>query len=302
MNDLFVTGHGLDPSIVLHGAHHHIVFLSSLVLLVILRMKWLGNSSVYVDVITIICTAGTWWEKRSPDHSRNGFVMARAAIMAVFVALIHSLITLARKQPTWIESAQLAIFRVLLFVMIVTGPSAASTSVMIVIQCASIRFMMEATGPREVSSPVMAAIWRLAIRHVFFATNHHCSFNRLHFSAAFVATDTFQFYIAGWSLFMNTFGWEILGSVLLLVYSRSNTKSNSATTAARRAVWDWFCFFQWTEILASCISVSMMKRHLMVWAIFAPRFMFAAVFTVINFLIVVLDVLLNSRSKIVPDT
>ena len=302
MNDLFVTGHGLDPSIVLHGAHHHIVFLSSLVLLVILRMKWLGNSSVYVDVITIICTAGTWWEKRSPDHSRNGFIMARAAVMAVLVALIHSLITLARKQPTCIESAQLAIFRALLFVMIVTGPSAASTSVMIVIQCASIRFMMEATGPREVSSPVMAAIWRLAIRHVFFATNHHCSFNRLHFSAAFVATDTFQFYIAGWSLFMNTFGWEILGSVLLLVYSRSNTKSNSATTAARRAVWDWFCFFQWTEILASCISVSMMKRHLMVWAIFAPRFMFAAVFTVINFLIVVLDVLLNSRSKIVPDT
>ncbi len=116
----------------------------------------------------------------------------------------------------------------------------------------------------------MAALWRLAIRSAFFGTNHHCSFNRLQYSAAFIATDTFHFGIAGSSLFLNTFGWEMIGSTLVLVLSK---------TTGRRTVWSWFRFYQWTEMLASCLSVSVMKRHLMVWAIFAPRFMFAAVFT-----------------------
>jgi len=151
--------------------------------------------------------------------------------------------------------------------------------------------MFESTGSREVSAPVTAAIWRLAIRHVFFATNHHCSFNRLQFSAAFVATETFQFYIAGSSLFMNTFGWEILGSTLVLVYSQSGRGGSSP----KRNAWIWFCYFQCTEMMASCMSVSLMKRHLMVWAIFAPRFMFAAVFSGINVVLWVLGVVMTEE-------
>jgi phosphatidylinositol glycan class O len=144
----------------------------------------------------------------------------------------------------------------------------------------------------------MAAIWRLAIRHVFFATNHHCSFNRLHYSAAFVATDTFAFHIAGSSLFMNTFGWEIIGSILVMVLSRCigeyhNVDGKDHFIHGRENAWCWFLFYQWTEILSSCISVSAMKRHLMVWAIFAPRFMFAAVFTVLDLALCFIGVIWN---------
>ena len=88
---------------------------------------------------------------------------------------------------------------------------------------------------------------------------------------------------------MNTFGWEVLGSTLVLVYSR--TAVGHTQVHSKIHVWDWFRYFQWTEMLASCMSVSVMKRHLMVWAIFAPRFMFAAVFTVVCLLLWVLDVL-----------
>ena len=153
---------------------------------------------------------------------------------------------------------------------------------------------MESTRATHITAPAMAAIWRLAIRHAFFASNHHCSFNRLQFSAAFVATSTFQFVIAGSSLFMNTFGFEILGSCLVLIFSQSSRK-NSRNSAD---VWEWFIYFQWTEMLASCLSVSMMKRHLMVWAIFAPRFMFAAVFTAVSFPLWILNHL--AVTQIVP--
>ena len=100
-------------------------------------------------------------------------------------------------------------------------------------------------------------------------TGHACSFNRLQFSAAFVATETFYFVSAGVSLFLNTFGFEVLGIVLVATLSR---------VASRSDLWTYFCFYQYIETVFSCISVTVMKRHLMVWAIFAPRFVFAVIF------------------------
>lgn len=303
-NDLLVTGHGMDPSIRLHAAHLPILFLLSLVVLMILRIKWLGPSvggvgSASIEIIAVVSLACSWWDKRAMEHSRTGFLTARIAMMAVFFGIFQSTRSLYRQ---WrlsiqyglkdvdggsnIQNAQVLLFRLMLFLVIVTGPSAASSAVLILIQCATLRQLMDASGTRQLSAPTLAAIWRLAIRHAFFATNHHCSFNHLQFSAAFVATNIFQFHIAGMSLFMNTFGWEMLGSCLLLVYSRSrrnnnNWRESSLQNRSNNDVWDWFLFFQWTEILASCLSVRIMKRHLMVWAIFAPRFMFAAIFSVL---------------------
>eukprot|EP00804_Cyclotella_cryptica_P025397 CCRYP_016515-RA/>CCRYP_016515-RA protein AED:0.20 eAED:0.20 QI:286/1/1/1/0.5/0.33/3/202/1032 len=326
-NDVFVTGHGLDPSIRLHAAHHSLVFLSSLAALAFLRLAWLdgqwftastrntSNSlSVGVDVIAITCLAMSWWEKRSRDHSRNGFYMARLAIMLTLMGLLHSAYNIVlvrskmeqassingrgREKMNTVHLSQLALYRVMMFIVIVTGPSTALTGVLVMIQTAALCFMMESSGAKEVDAPVMAALWRLVIRHIFFATNHHCSFNRLHYSAAFVATNTFLFHIAGASLFMNTFGWEIIGSILVMVLSRCTDSGIRADgkiqfIRSRDNVWHWFLFYQWTEILSSCVSVSAMKRHLMVWAIFAPRFMFGAVFTALNLILCILSALFD---------
>ncbi|KAL7553916.1 hypothetical protein ACHAWF_017267 [Thalassiosira exigua] len=303
-HDVVVDGHGLDPSLRLHAAHHPLAFLSSLAALAAMRLvlfdpppKRRGGGTVSIgfsagiDVVAMAFLAASWTEKRSPDPSRNGFLTARLAMASVFVGLVESLVGLSgRCQPGGSpghrpERARLALFRAMMFVTIVTGPSMASTAVLVVVQSAALLRMAGATGPREVPAPVMAALWRLAIRHVFFATNHHCSFNRLQFSAAFVATDTFQFHLAGASLFANTFGWEILGSTLVM------TSSGEGRPAGKGyGVWDYFLFFQWTEMLASCISVSAMKRHLMVWAIFAPRWMFAALFTAVGMFLWIVDV------------
>ena len=128
-------------------------------------------------------------------------------------------------------------------------------------------------------APFIAALWRLSIRHAFFATGHACSFNRLQFSAAFVATEIFYFVTAGISLFLNTFGWETVGTILVATVAKSFN---------RKEVWSWFCFYQLLETFCSCLSASAMRRHLMVWAIFAPRFVFAAVLLTIcmfNYLI-----------------
>ncbi len=125
----------------------------------------------------------------------------------------------------------------------------------------------------QISAPVLAALWRLTVRHAFFSSNHSCAFNRLQYSAAFVATDQFYFVTGGISLFLNTFGWEIVGLVAV---------STSAYLTRRPFIWKAYCFYQLLETIGSCISVSLFRRHLMVWAIFAPRFIFAGMFLVLN--------------------
>ena len=108
----------------------------------------------------------------------------------------------------------------------------------------------------------------------FFGTNHGCAFNRLQLSAAFIATSEFNYQVGGISLFLNTFGWEMVGVVLAWLMSRRQEGQSS--------VWRIYGVFQIVEALSSCISVSVLRRHLMVWDIYAPHFIFAAVFTMLN--------------------
>ena len=106
-------------------------------------------------------------------------------------------------------------------------------------------------------------------------TNHGCAFNRLQYSAAFVATDEFNFVLGGVSLVFNTFGWEMAGFAVAWLLSYHND---------RRAVWRIYTIFQLTQAVFSCISVTVLRRHLMVWDIYAPRFLFSAIFSILNLL------------------
>ena len=145
----------------------------------------------------------------------------------------------------------------------------------------------------QATAPVAASLWRMSIRHAFFATNHAPTFSRLQYSAAFVASDEFYFHTAGMSLFLNTFGWEIMGTLLVMATASQPNK--------RKGIWSWFCFYQLLEASGSCISVSLMRRHLMVWAIFAPRFVFACVFTLICLSFWIFGAALETERKSGPD-
>jgi len=163
--------------------------------------------------------------------------------------------------------------KLLSFVIAVTGPSTAASSCIFLLSVWVILHVTGKSGLKEVPDNVVAALWRLVIRFTYFATGHACSFNGLQYSAAFIATSEFYFGTAGLSLFLNTFGWEILG-IILVVTASALTK--------RHSVWTWFCFYQLLESFGACVSVSLMRRHLMVWAIFAPRFVWASIFLFLN--------------------
>ncbi|CAB9512481.1 ethanolamine phosphate transferase 3 [Seminavis robusta] len=308
LGELFVTGHGQDPSTRAHTAHHPMMFLSSVVLL--MAGRWYlcdglqftrSRQHMALDLATLAFLAQAWWEKRQPESDRHGFAGARCAIALVLLSLpwsIYQALTtvherqnqqyqeqLRNKPPTTLSlppgDAVTIIFKLLLLVMIVTGPSSATSALLFSAQAAAVFLLSGMTGPSMIPSAVLAALWRFIIRHVFFATNHGCSFARLQLSSAFVATSVFNFAFAGLSLFINTFGWEIMGLCFAwLVSSNAMHTAKMSGFPRRTDPWRWYCLYQLIETLCSSISVSVLRRHLMVWDIYAPHFMFVALFTI----------------------
>ena len=263
-----------------------------------------------IDVGTLVVLIKCWWEKGSSDTNRNGYAECKIVFVAVLIGVFLLIVETCTISPlsVWPNQEQKTdefFIKLAIALMAVTGPSSAPTIVLCIAQAwalhtvcnprfpAKVRYRLHEKKTQRVhqqasfldiapyvlndrtyssfqSDPfVLGCLWRLSVRHVFYATNHGCAFNRLQLSSAFVSTIEFDFALGGISLFLNTFGWEILGAFFLY-----KTK--------RRDVWSWFLFFQLLETASSCVSVAVLRRHLMVWAVFAPRFIFTCVFQIIQ--------------------
>jgi GPI ethanolamine phosphate transferase 3 subunit O len=359
ISQLVVSGHGMDPSIHVHGVHHAGVFLSSLAWLTVVRVfvvyryqqrhrqtKTTFSSILFhavVDCLTLVAMAYSWWEKR---HHRNGYLPCRLALVLLFIGIPVSIVqafvlriqqrcrqrlmTAAgigevpqspktdkndnagvdqeeQKQAAETMNDLLTILsKVLIAIMAVTGPSTAATLVLYTLQVIILFHLCsfpltssptsQTTGRcrgTTVSPVVLAALWKLVTRHVFFATNHACAFSRLQYSAAFIATAEFYFATGGISLFLNTFGWEVVGLAFCWVFGRvqqqqqqqqqqQGSTTSSPSYSSSSVLWKVYGVYQLLEALASCISVSVLRRHLMVWDIYAPHFVFVAIFTVLT--------------------
>eukprot|EP01006_Ploeotia_vitrea_P048455 TRINITY_DN67238_c2_g3_i1.p2 TRINITY_DN67238_c2_g3~~TRINITY_DN67238_c2_g3_i1.p2 ORF type:complete len:185 (+),score=79.32 TRINITY_DN67238_c2_g3_i1:117-671(+) len=114
-------------------------------------------------------------------------------------------------------------------------------------------------------------LW-FASLHWFFATNHRNDFGSLHVSAAFVGFDEFSFYRSAVALLINTFAHVVLLLTATLPSKRSQF---------RRRVLDTVCWLFMLRCVVSVLNVSVQRHHLMLWAIFAPRFVFDAVTAVV---------------------
>jgi phosphatidylinositol glycan class O len=291
LDELLVSGHGLDPSIRLHSAHTAPVFLTSLAVLGTFRWylyrKGVTQSMAHAiaDCVALACFGGSWWEKRDIDPERNGYWLSRVALALLMGGIPFSIVqALTRPRDPKIDTLSTTgqrltgdvitiLAKVLINIMAVTGPSAATSLVFFTFQAVVVYCLAAITGgPLQVHSLVVAALWRLITRHAFFATNHGCFFNRLQYSAAFIATQEFYVVTGGISLFLNTFGWEMVGIVFAWLMSQQTGRSQ---------IWRAYGVYQLIEALTSCISVSVLRRHLMVWDIYAPHFLFVAIFTVL---------------------
>ncbi|KAI3645014.1 hypothetical protein MP228_011178 [Amoeboaphelidium protococcarum] len=119
--------------------------------------------------------------------------------------------------------------------------------------------------------------WQIAVFYLlgnvaFFATGHQAAFSSIQFESGFIGLEAFNFYLSGGLVILNSVGgWLLCTAALALTLCRD--QNNNAV----QSKWKTFILVILVDITMSCVFTAQFRRHLMVWKVFAPRFMLAAV-------------------------
>lgn len=158
LSEILVTGHGMDPSIPTHAVHNPVFFIFSLAVLSILRMRsklWEPQGTYVIpiqdicDLSALVALGLSWLDKRSTDLSRNGYVLCRISMALSVLSLFIGFLRMA-SSATKHSSYSITIFAYLTLLMAVTGPSAAPSAILYLIQLWSLSSITKVTGPGKV--------------------------------------------------------------------------------------------------------------------------------------------------------
>ena len=137
-----------------------------------------------------------------------------------------------------------------------------------------------AEGPRAALAAlaVAALLWWRACALFFFATGHACVFTALQYGSAFVGFDTFEYIRCGAALAANTWSHALIGAAALPALTVALEAAPEAPLWAERlAVAALGLTLQPMLNMAVTLCFTLaQRRHLMVWALFAPKLMFDA--------------------------
>lgn len=109
-------------------------------------------------------------------------------------------------------------------------------------------------------------------RWVFFLTDHALRFDKLHLNAAFIGADTFSIPYATAVLIVNTSGTDLLAIAVLALLAAAATDRvpRESPVLALMAL----LIPRMVATTAATMAAWILRRHLMVWAVFAPKVLF----------------------------
>lgn len=132
------------------------------------------------------------------------------------------------------------------------------------------------------SSPVTQ--WSLLASCLFFGTGHWCAFDGLRYATAFIGFDEFNLIRQAILLTIETFGFShilpIFGLPLLVAYHYPSTRAKQRKqvfSMQLSQVYLMYGLVMSITVTFTIICVTVQRRHLMVWGLFAPKFVFDVV-------------------------
>ncbi|KAH0720084.1 hypothetical protein KY284_005114 [Solanum tuberosum] len=133
------------------------------------------------------------------------------------------------------------------------------------------------------SSPV--AKWSLLAVCLFFCTGHWCAFDGLRYASAFVGFDEFNLIHQASLLTIDTFGFSHILPVMGLPLVVACRRHPEVQAEKRKPLFflqlcQVYLMYGLTMAISmtlTIICVTIQRRHLMVWGLFAPKFVFDAV-------------------------
>ncbi|XP_059075595.1 uncharacterized protein LOC131074124 isoform X2 [Cryptomeria japonica] len=148
------------------------------------------------------------------------------------------------------------------------------------------------------SDPLPIIQWNLFAVQLFFCTGHRCTFDGLRYGAAFIGFDNFNIIRQGILLALDTFGVShilpIFGLPLLVTTKHSRVHDDKRQEIFLLHVIQVFLTYGLISVIMvifSTICVTIQRRHLMVWGLFAPKYVFDIVGLLLTDTLVVLAVI-----------
>ncbi|KAJ1304718.1 hypothetical protein OPQ81_005856 [Rhizoctonia solani] len=146
------------------------------------------------------------------------------------------------------------------------------------------------SGPSFSSVAALCLLGNIA----FFATGHQAVLSTIQWKSAFVGFPTLTYPFSPALVGLNTFGGFILSALAVPLLALWNV--DPAPGSEDRAVRDTFrvalgvVLYRSVELVGSAITAAWLRRHLMVWKVFAPRFMLGGVALLLTDVFVILGV------------
>lgn len=144
-------------------------------------------------------------------------------------------------------------------------------------------------------SPLPVTQWSLLAVSLFFCTGHWCAFDGLRYGAAFIGFDDFILIRQAILLTIDTFGFSLLlpifGLPFLVAHQYPSVQSNQRKAfifARLSQAYMIYGLITATTVTFTIICVTIQRRHLMVWGLFAPKFVFDVVGLILSDFVIVL--------------
>ncbi|XP_042385717.1 GPI ethanolamine phosphate transferase 3-like isoform X1 [Zingiber officinale] len=132
--------------------------------------------------------------------------------------------------------------------------------------------------------PTTVIQWSLLAVCLFFYTGHWCAFDGLRYGAAFIGFDHFNIIRQGFLLAIDTFGVShilpILGIPFIVILKLQNSNKRVSVDNIFLSLTQVFLIYGLitsTTTTLTIVCVAIQRRHLMVWGLFAPKYVFDAI-------------------------
>jgi len=146
---------------------------------------------------------------------------------------------------------------------------------------------------------IYAVVTYLLTLHIFFRTGHQSTLQSIDWSLAFIGQKELNFIKGGFTMVLNTLSGEIISCLFipLFVFWKQETTNDYEKPMVKSICKSFIKYsvaYGFPQVM-SVISAGSHKRHLMLWRVFAPRYMiggislcFVQVFSIISIIAIII--------------
>lgn len=185
-------------------------------------------------------------------------------------------------------------------IMMVLKPLAAVLLSMLVVQILLLLELFDMLSiRRNLVAPIVFTL--LGYQH-FFLTGHQATIPSIQWEVGFITTETIWFPFTHLNIVLNTFGLFIIVALAIpLITLWKIPPSNKPITVLSQIITNatTMVTYQMVVSLSLLIFAAHFRRHLMVWKVFAPRFMLSGMLVIVLNVVLVLVTLWFGTGKVV---